>query len=67
MVGRLHARFRSGNIAEYLGVLLLKGIAAVPEVPRQEDVGIDAVANLLRQDPDGNSYAEDSWFRVVAL
>lgn len=65
MVGRLQSNFRSGNIAEHLGVLLLKGLAAVAEVPRQEDVGIDAFATLLRRDEDGNSYAEDAF--VVQL
>lgn len=36
--------------ASRLDVLLLKGIAAVAEVHRQEDVGIDAVVTLLRLD-----------------
>jgi hypothetical protein len=62
MVSRLLTSCRFGNLAEHLGVLLLKGIAAVADVPRPEDVGIDAVANLLRRDDDGNSYAEDSFF-----
>jgi hypothetical protein len=62
MAGRLHSQFRSGNIAEHLGLLLLKGIAAVADVPRQEDVGLDAVASLLRKGDDGNLYAEDSFF-----
>lgn len=65
MVSRLYSRFRSGNIAEHLGILLLKGIAAIAEVPRQEDIGVDAVANLLQLDNDGNFYAEDSF--VVQL
>ena len=61
MSGRLRASFRSGNLAEDLGFLLLKGIAAIADVPRQEDVGIDAIATLLRRDADGNCYAEDSF------
>jgi hypothetical protein len=61
MPGRLRTNFRSGNLAEHLGLLLLKGIAAVADVPRTEDIGLDAVATLLRHDPDGNSYAEDSF------
>src|SRR5436305_1267738 len=61
MPGRLRTSFRSGNLAEDLGLLLLKGIAAVAEVARPEDVGLDAVANLLRRDADGNCYAEDSF------
>jgi hypothetical protein len=40
---------------------LLRGIAAVADVPRAEDVGIDAIATLLRDGDDGNSYAEDSF------
>src|SRR5207245_6469360 len=61
MPGRLRTSFRSGNLAEHLGLLLLKGIAAVADVPRTEDVGLDAVASLLRRDEDGNCYAEDSF------
>jgi hypothetical protein len=61
MPGRLRTSFRSGNLAEDLGLLLLKGTAAVAEVARPEDVGLDAVANLLRRDTDGNCYAEDSF------
>src|SRR2546423_2198134 len=65
MPGRLRTSFRSGNLAEHLGLLLLKGIAAVADVPRTEDVGLDAVANLLRRASDGNCYAEDGF--VVQL
>lgn len=61
MVGRLRTSFRFGNLAEDLGLLLLKGIATVADVPRTEDVGLDAIANLLRFDSDGNCYAEDSF------
>src|SRR6266446_5061058 len=62
MAGRLRTTFRSGNLAEDLGLLLLKGVAAVADVPRPEDIGFDAIATLLRRDADGNSYAEDSFF-----
>lgn len=65
MPGRLQRDFRFGNLAEHLGVLLLKGIAAVADVPRPEDVGLDAIATLLRPDDDDNYYAEDSF--VVQL
>lgn len=65
MPGRLQRDFRFGNLAEQLGVLLLKGIAAVADVPRPEDVGLDAVATLLRPDDDDNYYAEDTF--VVQL
>ena len=65
MPGRLRSSFRSGNLAEHLGLLLLKGVAAVADVARPEDVGLDAIATLLRRDSDGNCYAEDSF--VVQL
>src|SRR5439155_23385363 len=65
MPGRLRTSFRSGNLAEDLGLLLLKGIAAVADVPRPEDVGLDAIATLLRRGEDGNCYAEDGF--VVQL
>ncbi len=65
MPGRLRTNFRSGNLAEHLGLLLLKSIAAIADVPRTEDVGLDAVATLLRPDRDGNCYAEDGF--VVQL
>src|SRR6266480_178580 len=65
MPGRLRTSFRSGNLAEHLGLLLLKGIADVADVPRTEDVGLDAVATLLRRASDGNCYAEDGF--VVQL
>lgn len=61
MGGRLRASFRSGNLAEDFGALLLKGIAAVAEVSRPEDFGLDAVATLLRLDSDGNHYPEDTF------
>jgi len=35
----------SGNLAEQLGLLLLKGIAAVADVPRTEDVGVERLAS----------------------
>lgn len=65
MTARRLSSFRSGDIAEHLGLLLLKGIAAVAEVPRQEDFGSDAIANLLRYSDDGCCYAEDTF--VVQL
>ncbi len=61
MAGRRYGRFRGGDVAESLGALLLKSVATVAEVPRPEDVGIDAVANLLRSDADGSIYAEDAF------
>lgn len=60
MPGRRHKGFRQGDLAEDLGVALLKSIAAVASGPRPEDFGLDAVATLLRS--EGNLlYAEDSF------
>ena len=42
--------------------MLLKGLAAVAEVPRPEDVGFDGVATLLREGDSGLLYAEDSFY-----
>ena len=61
MPGRRGKNLRSGDLAEELGVLLLKGIAAVAEVPRPEDIGFDGVATLLRDDGTGLLYAENSF------
>ena len=62
MAGRRHKDFRSGDLNEDLGVLLLKSIAAVATVPRPEDVGIDAVATLLREGPGDMLIAENSFY-----
>lgn len=62
MPGRTPRGFRIGNLAEELGVLLLKAIAAVATVSRPEDVGIDAIATLLRKDSDNQLYAENSFY-----
>jgi hypothetical protein len=52
--------FRSGDLAEGLGVEMLRRFAAVAEVPREEDFGIDAVCTLLR--PAGDRvFAEDTF------
>jgi hypothetical protein len=40
--------FRQGNLAEDLGIVLLRTIAAVAQVPIPEDTGCDAVATLMR-------------------
>src|SRR5262245_5461958 len=62
MSGRRGKNLRSGDLAEELGILLLKGIAAVAEVPRPEDIGFDGVATLLKDDGSGLLYAEDSFY-----
>jgi hypothetical protein len=62
MAGRRLKGPRSGDLGEELGVLLLKIFSAVATVPRPEDVGIDAVATLLREGPDNLLIAEDSFY-----
>ena len=54
--------FRSGDLVEQLGILLLQNVSSVSPIPRTEDVGIDVVSTLVR-DFDGYKYiAEDSFF-----
>src|SRR5829696_1792482 len=61
MAGRRGTNLRGGDLSEELAILLLKSVAAVAPVPRPEDVGIDAVATLLR--PEGKFLiAEDSFY-----
>jgi hypothetical protein len=62
MAGRRYKDFRGGDLSEELGHLLLKGIAAVATVPRSEDIGIDAVATLLKLTDDDYLIAEDSFY-----
>ena len=60
-MSKLHKDFRSGNLNEDLGLLLLKTISFVAPVPRTEDVGVDAVCTLHRQ--EGKLlFAEDSFW-----
>jgi hypothetical protein len=51
MPGVRDKNLRSGDLHEDLGLLLLKAVALVAPVPRQEDVGNDAFATLIR--PEG--------------
>ena len=62
MVGKRHKDFRSGDLNEELGVLLLKCFCAVATVPRPDDVGIDAIATLLRNGPNDSLIAENSFY-----
>ena len=50
MPGKMDENLRRGNNTENLGLHLLRGIGAVAPVPRDQDVGIDAVVTLLRHD-----------------
>jgi hypothetical protein len=62
MPAKLDRNLRSGNLKEELGVLLLKGLAAVAEVQRTEDFGIDAIVTLLRPVNRRELYAEKTFF-----
>src|SRR5262245_45101921 len=62
MAGRRQRDFRSGDLSEELGILLLKGLAAVASVPRPEDVGIDAIATLLHDQGDDLLIAEGTFY-----
>lgn len=52
MAGVRDRNLRSGDLKEELGLLLLRCVALVSSIPRQEDAGLDAFATLIR--PDGN-------------
>jgi len=63
MAGRRLRSYRKGDWNEEFGILLLKSLAAVAPIPRQEDFGLDAVATLLRPvQKSGLLYAEDSFY-----
>jgi hypothetical protein len=61
MPGRRLSSYRKGDWLEDLGVLLLKSLAAVAPVPRQEDFGLDVIGTLLRPS-EKFVYAEDSFY-----
>lgn len=48
MVGRRGRNLREGDLAEGIGLELIRAFALVAPVPRTEDVGIDAVGTLVR-------------------
>lgn len=62
MVAIRGKNLRSGDLAEELGLLLLQQLALVAPVPRTEDVGIDAVATLMRDFDNRRYFAEDNFF-----
>ncbi|EHU4945797.1 hypothetical protein KY897_004268 [Vibrio vulnificus] len=62
MVAKRSKNFRSGDLAEQLGLLILQNLALVAPVPRTEDVGIDAVVTLLEDHNQYNFIATDSFF-----
>jgi hypothetical protein len=50
MPGKMDDNLRRGNNSENLGLHLLRAVGAVAPVPRDQDVGIDAVVTLLKRD-----------------
>jgi hypothetical protein len=62
MAGKRQRSFRGGDLSEELGLFLLKGFAAVATVSRTEDIGIDAIAILLRPSVDNMLIAEDTFY-----
>jgi hypothetical protein len=65
MPGRRWKRFRSGDWNEELGLLLVKAVAAVAPVPRQEDFGLDGIATLIRDDDKGEYLIAENSFYVL--
>ncbi len=62
MPGKKDDHLRRGNLAEELGVYLLKRCAAVAHVPQTDDVGIDAVATLFRRHCSRKLLAEQAFY-----
>ncbi len=63
-MGRMLPSFRTGNLAEGTCVEIFRRFAAMATVPRADDIGVDAVGNLLRLH-DGMLYAEDQFYLQV--
>jgi hypothetical protein len=61
MPGIRDRNLRSGNIHEELGVLLLRPVALVAPVPLWEDVGLDAVATLIKPEGGRRLIPEDAF------
>ena len=60
MPGKTDTNLRAGALAEGVGREILRRFSAVATVPREEDVGVDAMCTLLRR--DGRAlFAEDSF------
>lgn len=62
MPARREKNFRSGDLAEQLGMYLLQSVALVAPVPRTEDVGIDVVCTLISEYNQYSYLAEDSFY-----
>lgn len=53
--------YRSGDLKEDLGLMLLGGIGAVAPVSREEDVGLDAIITLYRPE-DRLLFTQESFY-----
>ncbi len=62
MPARRGKNFRSGDLAEQLGLYLLQSVALVAPVPRTEDIGIDVVCTLISEYGQYSYLAEDSFY-----
>src|SRR5437868_5190980 len=62
MPGKRDRNLRRGDMAEELGILFLKQLCAVANVPRPEDFGFDAVATILGT--DGRYFTAEESFCV---
>ncbi len=62
MPGRMDDNLRRGNNNEGLGIQLLRGVGAVAPVPRDQDVGIDAIVTLLKKHQGRRLVASSSVF-----
>ena len=62
MPARRGKNFRSGDLAEQLGLYLLQSVALVAPVPRTEDIGIDVVCTLISEYDQYSYLAEDSFY-----
>jgi hypothetical protein len=64
VAGKRDANFRSGDLGETEALQLLRAVAFVAPVPREEDHGIDALVTIFRE--EGRSlHAENSFFCQV--
>jgi hypothetical protein len=66
MPGARSKMFRLGDRSELLVQHLLSGLALTTPVPRQEDVGIDFMCNLISADDDPSLVKAGTFFSVQA-
>lgn len=62
MPGKLGRNLRQGHRTETGGIEVLRAICAVAQIPQSEDVGIDAVATILRE--SGPRFVAEDFFWV---